>query len=147
LKKSIGSKGLIYRGAGVALFHEEGDGLTVLLGRRSVRPAYGKWSFPGGGLNTGETFWDCAQREFLEETGIQLGTLKPVPAGTLKINFPFFHWGTFLFTVSKKPDRTKPVEFSVLQWVPLERLQDYPLCFGVKRAIKRFSTLQNSVTR
>ena len=45
-------------------------GERVLLARRSMGPGIGKWGFPGGMQELGETVEACAQRELLEETGI-----------------------------------------------------------------------------
>jgi 8-oxo-dGTP diphosphatase len=47
-------------------------GERVLLAQRSKGPAtaIGKWGFPGGMQELGETVEACAQRELLEETGI-----------------------------------------------------------------------------
>lgn len=44
----------------------------VLLIRRGKEPGKGCLSFPGGSLELGETMQDCAVREILEETGLQL---------------------------------------------------------------------------
>lgn len=43
---------------------------TVLLARRSLPPGVGKWGFPGGLQELGETLFECAQRELIEETGV-----------------------------------------------------------------------------
>ncbi len=45
-------------------------GDRVLLAKRSIPPGIGKWGFPGGKQELGETVFDCARRELLEETGI-----------------------------------------------------------------------------
>jgi 8-oxo-dGTP diphosphatase len=42
----------------------------VLLAQRSVPPSIGKWGFPGGKQELGETVRECARRELLEETGV-----------------------------------------------------------------------------
>jgi 8-oxo-dGTP diphosphatase len=42
----------------------------VLLAQRSVPPGIGRWGFPGGIQELGETVHTCAQRELEEETGI-----------------------------------------------------------------------------
>jgi 8-oxo-dGTP diphosphatase len=45
-------------------------GERILLAQRSVPPGIGRWGFPGGMQEVGETVLACAQRELLEETGI-----------------------------------------------------------------------------
>ena len=42
----------------------------VLLVRRAKNPDKGKWGFPGGRIEPGETFADAAVRELREETGV-----------------------------------------------------------------------------
>lgn len=44
----------------------------VLLLNREAPPNMGLWVGPGGKLEAGETALDCARREFLEETDIDL---------------------------------------------------------------------------
>lgn len=45
-------------------------GEKLLLVRRSHRPDAGKWGFPGGKIERGETIVDAALRELGEETGV-----------------------------------------------------------------------------
>jgi len=52
--------------AGVAIMDNEG---RILLGRRSDD---GTWCLPGGKLEPGESFADCARRECLEELGFEV---------------------------------------------------------------------------
>lgn len=47
----------------------------VLLGRRKKTPGYDTWQFPGGLMQAEETVFDCARREVLEETGMQIRDL------------------------------------------------------------------------
>ncbi len=44
----------------------------VLLGRRAIDPGRGVWSFPSGYVDRGEVLEEAAQREVLEETGLQV---------------------------------------------------------------------------
>jgi len=50
-------------------------GPQCLLIQRAQRVDEGKWGFPGGSLEVGETVTDCAQRELAEETGVEAGAL------------------------------------------------------------------------
>ncbi len=47
------------------------DGRLLLL-RRNIQPARGKWTFPGGFVDWGETVAGAALRETLEETGLRV---------------------------------------------------------------------------
>jgi len=42
----------------------------LLLVRRGIQPAYGKWSFPSGYVNRGEQVERAVEREVVEETGL-----------------------------------------------------------------------------
>ena len=44
----------------------------VLLILRGKAPAKGMWAVPGGSVNIGETLQAAAEREVLEETGLQI---------------------------------------------------------------------------
>ena len=47
------------------------NGQVVLL-RRSIEPAFGKWTYPAGFQELGETVEEAAVRETLEETGVRV---------------------------------------------------------------------------
>jgi 8-oxo-dGTP diphosphatase len=56
---------------GVGVIVQRGG--RVLLGkRRSTSHGDGVWQFPGGHLEWGESVVDCARREVLEETGLEV---------------------------------------------------------------------------
>ncbi|KAJ5527704.1 hypothetical protein N7513_011863 [Penicillium frequentans] len=59
-------------GVGVLVFNKEGQ---VVLGRRKNSHGAGTWAFPGGHLEFGESFEDCAAREVLEETGLEVSDI------------------------------------------------------------------------
>ena len=48
------------------------DKQRVLLVRRAAPPLQGQWSIPGGVVELGETLRAAAEREALEETGLQV---------------------------------------------------------------------------
>ena len=49
----------------------EQDG-RILLTRRAIHPAHGKWTFPGGYVDYGEVVEAAAVRETFEETGMHV---------------------------------------------------------------------------
>lgn len=52
----------------------------LLLQRRDPRPKFnGKWEFPGGGVERGETVEACLRREIKEETGYAIRIIAPLP--------------------------------------------------------------------
>ncbi len=50
---------------------------AVLLVKRGANPGKGMWAIPGGNLELGETLQDAAQREIMEETGIEIKAKLP----------------------------------------------------------------------
>jgi mutator protein MutT len=54
------------------------EGERVLLVQRGKEPNYGRWSFPGGAVELGETSRECAVREAREETGLEVEILDVV---------------------------------------------------------------------
>ena len=58
-----------------------GPGTRALIVQRVQQPNAGRWGFPGGVLELGETVGEGAMRELLEETGIVAE-----PAGTLNVH-------------------------------------------------------------
>ncbi|OFZ56003.1 MAG: hypothetical protein A2428_08620 [Bdellovibrionales bacterium RIFOXYC1_FULL_54_43] len=61
-----------YPSVGVGAVVRRGD--EILLMRRINGPGSGTWCTPGGRLEFGESFEDCAIRETAEETGVTVGT-------------------------------------------------------------------------
>lgn len=69
LRKRVGHAPLIMTSACVLIVDEQD---RVLLQKRADN---GYWGYPGGSMEPGETFEDCARREALEETGLRCGAL------------------------------------------------------------------------
>ncbi|HUH86253.1 MAG TPA: NUDIX hydrolase [Stellaceae bacterium] len=80
-------------------------GDRILLAQRSVPPGIGRWGFPGGKQELGETVHRCAERELLEETGIVaeavralsvLDSIRRDETGRVKVHFALIavllHW-------------------------------------------------------
>ena len=52
-----------------AIFELDGE---VVLVQRDIEPGYGKWTFPGGFVERGERAEAAAEREVLEECGLEV---------------------------------------------------------------------------
>lgn len=52
-----------------AIFELDGE---IVLIQRAIEPGYGKWTFPGGFVERGETAEAAAEREVLEESGLEI---------------------------------------------------------------------------
>jgi ADP-ribose pyrophosphatase YjhB (NUDIX family) len=106
------------------------DGDRVLLVRRANPPLQGEWSVPGGAVEIGETLEAAAQRELLEETGLQievgpivevLDRIRLDPDGRARYHFVLVDFvckpnGGALACASDAQDA---------MWVPLAALTDY----------------------
>jgi 8-oxo-dGTP diphosphatase len=85
----------------------------ILLARRDKPPGEGRWSIPGGGVETGETQKESVIREVLEETGVECEALEFVGTADLitldedgKVEFHFLlnHYLAKAITEVTKPE-------------------------------------------
>lgn len=65
LRKTVGHRALIMPSACILVLNEKKQ---VLLQKRKDN---GYWSYPGGSMELGESFEECARREVFEETGLE----------------------------------------------------------------------------
>jgi 8-oxo-dGTP diphosphatase len=68
-------------GVGVMVLKEG----KVLLGKRKGSHGTGEYAWPGGHLEFGESIEECAKRETLEETGMQIDNVRYLRLANLRL--------------------------------------------------------------
>jgi ADP-ribose pyrophosphatase YjhB (NUDIX family) len=106
----------------------------ILLTRRAIPPARGKWTFPGGYVDWGETIEAAALRETYEETGltVALGALVGV------YSFPGAPVVIVVYRAQVSGGRLRPChENDRLEWVGPAEIPWDELAFPSTRAAIR----------
>jgi len=91
----------------------------LLLGLRRGAHGAGSWSFPGGHLEFGESWADCASRELAEETGLTLVSPHFVAATNDVFLAENKHYLTLFIegrATTKQAERREPDKCEVWQW-------------------------------
>ena len=101
-----GSKFVSGVGIGVFVTHPDRPG-CVLLSRRKTSAGAGTWALPGGHLELGESFEQCAVREAREETGLELREVKVVAVNNAVDAPSKYHY--VVFFLRGVASSTKPV--------------------------------------
>lgn len=101
----------------------------ILMGKRKGSHGAGRLALPGGHLELGEEWHDCASRELLEETGLVFlsqPTLECVTNTTNMDNNPNKHYVTIFMKGSvandKEPMNLEPNKCEGWQWIPWDEV-------------------------
>lgn len=102
----------------------ERDG-RILLARRKDGALAGKWEFPGGKLEPGETPEACLRRELMEEFGVDTR----IGAFVCSSKFEYKHLPIELlvYRASHLSGEFKLTDHSAIEWVKPEDLSRYDL--------------------
>jgi 8-oxo-dGTP diphosphatase len=102
-------------------------GGEVLLGQRKGSHGAGRWALPGGHLEFGESWEDCARREVLEETGLRVGALRFVGATNDLMQDEGKHYITLFLRAddfSGEPEAKEPNKCERWEWHPWDALPE-----------------------
>ncbi len=127
---------------GAAVVCLKGD--SVLLVQRGREPNLGRWSYPGGKIQAGETARDAARREALEETGLEVRVLDVIDV--YDAIFPPYHYTVTDYLAEVETDR-KPVaqsDVSDARWVPFTETDQYDLTEAMERVLARARWLREA---
>lgn len=93
-------------GVGVFVLNEQNH---FVFGRRKGSHGPGTWALPGGHLEVHESFEDCARREVMEETGMEIDDVSFLTA----TNSPYIdgskHYVTIFMTARPKASTPQPL--------------------------------------
>jgi 8-oxo-dGTP diphosphatase len=128
-------------GIGVMIFNENSE---VLLTKRKGSHGAGEFAFPGGHLEFGESFSDCAMRETTEEAGIEISNVQfQYLANILKYGGKHYvHIGLTAVWKSGEPQILEPEKSEDWGWYSLDNPPE-PLFEMCTLAIKSYKSGQN----
>lgn len=96
----------------------------VLLGRRLNAHGAGVFAFPGGHLEHGESFENCARREVMEECGLEISQPRFLFVANLMDYWPkhYTHLGFIAEWISGEPENREPDKCEGWNWYDLDKL-------------------------
>ena len=111
----------------------------LVLVKRGAEPALGKWSFPGGAIELGETVRDAVIRETKEETRLDVKLVEDRPMDAYdiltldKTGRLRYHYVLLQFLVRPKQGKLEPTsDVTDARWVPFEEVEKYDLAESVR---------------
>lgn len=127
-------------GIGIMIF----KGGKVLLGKRKGSHGEGEYAFPGGHLEFGESFEDCARRETKEEADVEIKNIRFQFIANVKkySGKHYIHIGLIADWKNGKPKVLEPQRSEDWGWYSLENLP-HPLFEFCKLAYESYRTKQN----
>jgi 8-oxo-dGTP diphosphatase len=112
-------------GTAVAIFNEHGE---ILLGKRGKSHGSGCWSFAGGHVEKWETWEECAKREVLEETNLDIENIEYVTTKESMFKADGKHYNTiFLRATVKDGQQFKIMEkgkFDPIGWFDINAMPE-----------------------
>lgn len=133
-------KGSDYIGVGIGAVIVDKNG-KMLLSQRGPKAnnERGKWEFPGGGVEFGDTMEATIKREMKEELGIEITTYEQLPVLDHILKEEGQHWITsgFISRIKKgKPTIKEPEKCSALGWFTLSEMGKMDLSVPTKVYMK-----------
>lgn len=98
----------------------ERDGLVLAAQRSAIMNMPLKWEFPGGKIDPGESPEECLRRELVEEMGIQLRVIKPLPVHTHQ--YPSFTVTLYPYVCAISSGEIVLYEHAAAVWLPPDKL-------------------------
>lgn len=117
----------------------------VFIARRGRGPLRGKWEFPGGKVEVGETPEECLVRELREELGINVIVEKQI--AEVEYQYESGVVRLFVFLVKWAGGTMEPTEHDALAWVSPHSLLMYDLAPADEPVARRLAEEATSRVR
>ncbi|MEU5761645.1 NUDIX domain-containing protein [Nocardia sp. NPDC047648] len=134
LRSEARRDGIAHFVVGVAVFRE-----GRLLVVRRVADDYhgGMYELPGGGVESGETFADCVERELLEETGLRLRAVLDFLGGFDYATRTKSKVRKYSFVVEAEPGDVvlAPGEHDAFAWIDAGALDELPMAPDMRATV------------
>lgn len=129
-------RGVDYIGAGIGAIIVNDDGEFLLMKRgKKAKNERGKWEFPGGGIEFGDTMHDTIKKEMHEELGIEIEIIDHLPPIDHIIHEEKQHWLTSCVIAKIKngvPKIMEPEKCDELGWFTLEEIEKMSLSIATQ---------------
>ena len=115
------------------------NGELLMQQRPSGKDCAGRWEFPGGKLELGESPDQALARELAEELGIVIGDISPL----MKLGYDYPHARVWLdvFLVTGFSGEATAVEGQVLDWLSISRIRELDLLDAVYPILDRLEQI------
>ncbi len=148
MKNDSITKGVDYIGVGVGALIVNNDGKVFLAKRgRETRNESGRWEFPGGGVEFGDTIEDTIIREMKEEYGIDIEVLELLGVNNHIILDEKQHWVSPCFVCRIKngePAILEPHKCDEIGWFTLEEVAAMPISLVTQSNLNHIAKKYNN---
>ena len=129
-------RGIDYIGVGIGavIINDEGKYLLAKRGQKAKNER-GKWEFPGGSVEFGDTMKDTIIREMQEELGVTIEVAEHLSPIDHIIPEEGQHWVTSTFTakiIDGTPKIMEPGKCEEIGWFTLDEIKDLPISIATR---------------
>ncbi len=139
-ERAVLKKGVDYIGVGVGAVIFDADGKVFLARRgKEARNETGKWEFPGGGVEFGETLERALAREVMEEYGFEIDVRELLDVVNHIIPAEGQHWVSPSFVCryrSGTPRIQEPHKCEEIGWFSVDRIPEEELTIASKKSLE-----------